>query len=197
MDFLDITSLGTTYRYVVKIERKFKEKRREFGSEKSSQPKQGKGGPKPYNKGKIKDGHSQDNKSKPQHKKGNKKSKKDMGKWCEYHKIPSHNTEECRSKQSLMAELKASESEINSKSESNLEGGKYIINVEPSATVATTKFQPSEPDEPEEGERLFNSQMWVKGAPFHFIVDRRSKKNLISEELIKQLELPTTPHLQT
>ena len=39
--------------------------------------------------------------------------KKGMGKWCEYHKIPWHNTEQCRSKKSLMAELKASESEAN------------------------------------------------------------------------------------
>jgi hypothetical protein len=65
--------------------------------------------------------------------------KKDMGKWCEYHKIPWHNTEECRSKKSLVAELKASESEVDSDSESNPEGGKQIIDVEPSATVATTK----------------------------------------------------------
>jgi hypothetical protein len=77
MDFLDITSLGTTYRYVVKIEQKFKQKRREFGSANSSQPKQGKGGPNPQNKGQRKYGHSQDNQSKPQHKKGNEKSKKD------------------------------------------------------------------------------------------------------------------------
>jgi hypothetical protein len=37
MDFLDITSLGTAYRYVVKIEKKFKQKRREFGFANSSQ----------------------------------------------------------------------------------------------------------------------------------------------------------------
>jgi hypothetical protein len=47
MEFLDITSLGTTYRYVVKIEQKFKQKRQEFGSANSSQPKQGKGSPNP------------------------------------------------------------------------------------------------------------------------------------------------------
>jgi hypothetical protein len=85
--------------------------------------------------------------------------KKDTGKWCEYHKIPWHNTEECHSKQSLMAKLKASESEANSDSESNLEGGKWIIDVEPSATIATTKVWPSEPKEPEEGEHLFQSQV--------------------------------------
>jgi hypothetical protein len=53
-----------------------------------------------------------DNHSKPQPKKGN-------GKWCEYHKIPWHNIEECCSKKSLVAEIKASESEANYDSESN------------------------------------------------------------------------------
>ena len=32
MEFLDITSLGTTYRYATKIEQKFKQKKRDFGS---------------------------------------------------------------------------------------------------------------------------------------------------------------------
>jgi hypothetical protein len=100
--------------------------------------------------------------------------KKDTRKWCEYHKIPWHNTEECRSKQSLMAELKAIESKVNSDSESNIEGGKRIIDVEPSSIVATTKFRPSEPEEPKEGERLFHSHMWVKGASLHFFIDNSS-----------------------
>jgi hypothetical protein len=51
MYFLDIASLGMSYRYVVKIEQKFKQKRREFGYENSSQPKKGKLGPNPHNKG--------------------------------------------------------------------------------------------------------------------------------------------------
>jgi hypothetical protein len=59
-----------------------------------------------------------------QHKKGNEKMKKDTGKWCEYHKSPWHNTDECHSKQSLVANLKDSESEVDSDSESNPEGGK-------------------------------------------------------------------------
>jgi hypothetical protein len=46
-----------------------------------------------------------------------------------------------------MAELKAFELEVNFDSESNPEGGKRIIYVEPISIVATTKFQPSEPDE--------------------------------------------------
>jgi hypothetical protein len=79
-----------------------------------------------------------------------------------------------------MAELKEFESKDDSDSESNLEGGKQIIDVDPNATVATTKFKPSEREEPEEGERLFHSHMWVKRAPFHFIFDSGIQKNLIS-----------------
>jgi hypothetical protein len=131
-----------------------------------------------------------------QHKKGNEKMKKDTGKWCEYHKIPWHNTEECRSMQSLVAELKASESEVDSNSKSNPEGGKQIIDFELSATVSTTKVYPSEPEEPEEGEHIFYSHMWVKGALLHFIINSGSQKNLISTEVVKRLDLPMTPHLQ-
>jgi hypothetical protein len=124
MEFLDITSLGTTYRYAIKIEHKFKQKRQNFGFANPSQPKQGKGSPNTHNKGPSRYCRPQDNQSNSQHKNGNGNTKKDMGIWCEYHKIPWHNTKECRSKQSLVAELKASESEANSDSESNLEGGK-------------------------------------------------------------------------
>ena len=46
MEFLDITSLGTEYRYAAKIEQKFKQKKRDFGS---ANPK---GAPEPKNKGK-------------------------------------------------------------------------------------------------------------------------------------------------
>jgi hypothetical protein len=67
-----------------------------------------------------------------------------------------------------------------SNSKSETERGRDIIHAEPSATVATTKVQPGEPDEPEEGDLLFHSPMWVKGTPLHFIVDSGSQKNLIS-----------------
>jgi hypothetical protein len=117
-----------------------------------------------------------------------------MGKWCEYHKIPWNNNKECHSKQSLMTELKASESEADSDSESNHEGGKQIINVEPSVTITTTKVQLSKLEEPEEGEHLFHSQMWVNGAPLHFIVNSGSHKHLILVKVIKVMDLPTTPH---
>jgi hypothetical protein len=43
---------------------------------------------------------------------------------------------------------------------------------------------------------LTQSQMWVKGTPMHFIVDSGSHKNLISEEVVNRLALPTMPHPQ-
>jgi hypothetical protein len=70
--------------------------------------------------------------------------KKDMGKWCEYHKIPWHKTDECCCKKSLVVELNDSELEVDSNSESNPEGGKNIINGEPSSMVVTTKIWPRE-----------------------------------------------------
>jgi hypothetical protein len=73
-----------------------------------------------------------------------------------------------------VAEVKSSESDEDSESEPEPERGRWIIDAEPSATVATTKLQPGELDEPEEGECLFHSQMWVKGTPLHFIIDSGS-----------------------
>ena len=99
-----------------------------------------------------------------------------------------------------MVELKASESNAcyDSKSETDKgnDKGKHIIDVEPSATVATTKIQKDEPEDPEEWEQLFHLQMWVKGSPLRFIVDSGSQKNLISAEVVKWLSLSTTPHPQ-
>jgi hypothetical protein len=80
-----------------------------------------------------------------------------------------------------VVKLKASEFEVNYDSESNTEEGKLTIDVEPSATIATTKFHPSASKEPKEGGFLFHSQMWVKGALFHFIFDSSSQKNLVSK----------------
>jgi hypothetical protein len=91
--------------------------------------------------------------------------------------------------------MKASESEANYESESNLEGGKWTNDVKPNAIITTTKVHPSEPEEPEEGECLSHSRMWVKGAMLHFIVNSGSQKNLISLEFIKQLNMLMTPHL--
>jgi hypothetical protein len=95
-----------------------------------------------------------------------------------------------------VAEVKASDSDAGSDSERKPKRERQIIDVEPSATVATTKLHPSEPNEPEEGECLFHSQMSIKGTPLHFIVDSGSQNNLILTEVVKQLALSTTPHPQ-
>jgi hypothetical protein len=65
---------------------------------------------------------------------------------------------------------------LDSKSDSKNTDRRQIINTDPTAIVRTTIIQPEEPTDPEEGEHLFHSQMWVKGTPLHFIVDSRSQK---------------------
>eukprot|EP00253_Pinus_taeda_P017352 PITA_17352 len=163
IEFLNISSLGTAYRYAVKVEQKFKQKKRDFGS---ANPKQGKGAPKPQEKGQTQRGPP-----KLQAKNNAAKSKKDTGKW-----------------------YACSNSE--SEPDKGNDKGKHIIDADPNATIATAKIQKNEPEDPEEEERLFHSYMWVKGSLLQFIVDSRSQKNLISAEVMKRLGLPTTTHPQ-
>jgi hypothetical protein len=107
---------------------------------------------------------------------------KDTKKWCDFHKNPWHNTVDCHSKKSLVDEVKTFESYVGFDSKLEPERGRWIIDVEL--------------DKPEEGERLLHSQRWVKGTPLHFIIYSSSYKNLISEEVVRWLALPTTFHLQ-
>ena len=91
MEVLDISSLGDAYQYAVKI-------KQSFGYANASQQKTGRGSLNTQTKWPSKYNQPLDNPSKPQMKKGNGKAKKDAGKWCELHKSPWHNTDECRSK---------------------------------------------------------------------------------------------------
>jgi hypothetical protein len=162
MDFLDISSLDTAYRYVIKIEQKFKhQNKRKFGSANPQQKK--------YDKD-VPNKQPPENQPKPQEKKGHGKVKKDTEKWRDFHKIPWHNIHECRSKQSLVAEIKDKESNLDLESDYENIDRRQIIDEDPTALVATTTIQPEEPTDPEEGEHLFHSQMWVKGTPLHLLL---------------------------
>ena len=126
------------------------------------------------------------------------KPKKEAGNWGEFHKIPTHNTSECQPRKSLVTEIKDfgpdACSDTESKPKKGNDRGKNIINEKMNATIATTKIQMEEPEDSEEEEHLFHSQMWVKGSLIQFIVDSGSQKNLISAKVVKQLGLPTTAH---
>jgi hypothetical protein len=96
----------------------------------------------------------------------------------------------------LVAEIKDKEPNPGPESYSENNGKGQIIDVDPTAIVVTATIQPEVPTDPEEGECIFHSRMWVKGTPLHCIVDSGSQKNLISTEVVKQLGLSTTPHVQ-
>ena len=119
MEFLDISSLGTAYRYFVKIEQKIKQKTRQFGPGNPSQQNLGKGGPNPQKKEQRKYGQYEDNQSKTQANKDTEKTKKDTGKWCDFHKSPWHNIADYCSKKMLVAKVKASESDAGFDSDRN------------------------------------------------------------------------------
>jgi hypothetical protein len=73
------------------------------------------------------------------------KPKKDMGKWYEFHKSSTHNTSQFQAKQSLVAKMRAFESDVCSNTKSEPEKGddrgKNIINAKPNSIVSTTNIQ--------------------------------------------------------
>jgi hypothetical protein len=93
-----------------------------------------------------------------------------------------------------LVEIKEKKINLDLESDSENTGTRKIIDAYPTTTTAITTIQPGEPVDPEEGEHLFHSQMWVKGTLLHFIVDRGSQNNLISTEVAKLLGLLTKPN---
>jgi hypothetical protein len=73
-----------------------------------------------------------------------------------------------------VAEIKDKDLNPDSESNSKNTGKIYIIDAYPTTIVTTATIQLEEPTDPEEGEHLFHSQMWVKGTLLHFIVDSES-----------------------
>jgi len=73
-----------------------------------------------------------------------------------------------------VVEIKYKEPNPDSESDFENTGKGQIIEADPTTIVATATIQPEEPTDAEEGESLFNSQMWVKGTPLHFFVDSGS-----------------------
>jgi hypothetical protein len=73
-----------------------------------------------------------------------------------------------------VAKIKDKEPNLDSKFDYENIGKGQIIDADPTAITTTAVIQPEEPTDPEEGECLFHSQMWVKGTPLHFIIDRGS-----------------------
>ena len=66
---------------------------------------------------------AQDKLPKTQETNNTAKQKKDTRKWCEFHKSSTHNTSECQAEKSLVAEMRASELDACSDSESEPDKG--------------------------------------------------------------------------
>jgi hypothetical protein len=82
-----------------------------------------------------------------------------------------------------MVEVKDLEPNLDLESDPENIENRHIINANPIATITTTTIQPEEPVDPEEGEHLFYSQMWMKGTLLHsllIMVARKSSSQLSS-----------------
>jgi hypothetical protein len=92
--------------------------------------------------------------------------------------------------------MKEKQSDSRSSSDLEKDKGNYIIDVEPSSIITTTNIHLKELEDPEEGELLLHSNMWVKGTPLHLIVDNGSQNNLILNVVRKILKFTKIPYPQ-
>jgi hypothetical protein len=61
---------------------------------------------------------------------------KDTRKWCDFHKIPQHNTDECHSKKSSVSDIKDKESNPDLEYDSESIDRRQIIDANPTSIVA-------------------------------------------------------------
>jgi hypothetical protein len=187
MDFLDISSLGVAYRYVVKIEQKFKhQNKREFGSANHN------------NQSMTKMTLTKSlPKTSPRHRKRRVTGRQ--------RRTPENGVISTKSPGTTpMNVSQNSHWWPRSKTRSRTLIQNLILKIlVKDRSLTQTPLLLSRPQQFNQKSQqilkrgsLFHSQMWVKGTPLHFIVDSGSQKNLISAEVIKQLGLSTTPHLQ-
>jgi hypothetical protein len=142
MEFLDISSLGTAYRYAIKIEQKLKQKMRQFGPGNPSQKNPGKGTPTRRTKDRAKKDCLRKTSPGRKQRRTPKRQRKIPGSGATSIRAPGITLLIVTQRSRLVAEVKASESDVGSDSESEPERGRWIIDAEPSATFLPPSSSP-------------------------------------------------------
>jgi hypothetical protein len=110
--------------------------------------------------------------------------------WCTFHKTNSHHSTDCRLLKNI-CNTKTLMAKVNSTDLTELPETISLDNpteADPSL-ILMTKPEPGHPNIP-----LFTHNCQIKTKLATLILDNGSQKNLISQDLVQHLQLPTTPH---